>query len=110
VRVHGYTAGRIELAAAEGGAAGKTSARVRLWPRRLVTKASGARVMERDGDFELEEDGSFVFEVPRNRRAGAAAAPTRAAGPTTPVRAMLGMTSSRRAPRRLDQALARHAS
>jgi predicted MPP superfamily phosphohydrolase len=67
-RIHGYTAGRIELAGGEGAPECEARARVRLWPRRLVTKGSGARVMERDGDFELEADESFAFDVPCNRR------------------------------------------
>jgi WD40 repeat protein/calcineurin-like phosphoesterase family protein len=69
-RIHGYTAGRLELVAGEGTAAGKAVAKVQLWPRHLVTKKSGARVMERDGAFELDDDESFVFEVPCKGRVG----------------------------------------
>jgi WD40 repeat protein/predicted MPP superfamily phosphohydrolase len=69
-RIHGYAAGRIEPLTGESRPEGKAGARVRLWPRRLATKKSGARVMERDGEFELEGDESFGFEVPGQRRAG----------------------------------------
>jgi WD40 repeat protein len=70
-RIHGYAAGRIELVAGESITAGKAVAQIRLWPRRLVTKKSGARVMERDGEFELDDDDSFPVEVPCKGRPGA---------------------------------------
>lgn len=72
-RIHGYAAGRIDLVAGEGLASGKAVARVRLWPRRLVTKKSGNRVMERDSEFELDDDESLAFEVPCKGRPGAPA-------------------------------------
>lgn len=74
-RIHGYIAGRIDLVAGEGLVSGKAVARVWIWPRRLVTKKSGNRVMDRDGDFDLEEDESFAFEVSCKGRSDAMLAP-----------------------------------
>ena len=94
-RIHGYSAGRIELIEGEGLTAGKAAARVRLWPRRLVTKLSGNRVMERAPDFDLDNDESVTFDVRCNGRAGAASA---AAESATPEHGRVGAQSETRRP------------
>ncbi len=103
-RVHGYSAGRVELVGAAaaagatsaagagaasaaaagaatgavagagaaagavtaagtgaGAAAGSGRAQIRIWPRRLVTKASGKQVLERDPEMELDDSEAMTW-------------------------------------------------
>jgi hypothetical protein len=65
-RLHGYTACSVEIAWDGESASGGT--RMQLWPRRMITKQSGLRVIERDGEFELGNDESLLLEAPLTRR------------------------------------------
>lgn len=55
-RIHGYSAGRITLRSGQG--------ELRLWPRRMVTKADSMRGMDRDTSFHLDEEGALSMTFP----------------------------------------------
>ena len=61
-RVHGYSAGRLEI----GGSPPR--ARVQVYPRRMIDNSLGRRI-ERDlNNYVLDDRGAFSFEVPVSRR------------------------------------------
>ncbi|WP_437946448.1 hypothetical protein WME98_37170 [Sorangium sp. So ce296] len=61
-RLHGFSAGRFELLP------GAAQARVRVFPRRMLTSAGGRRIDRDVSAYRLEERGSFAYEVPAARR------------------------------------------
>lgn len=61
-RVHGYSAGRLEI----GGSPPR--ARVQVFPRRMIDNSLGRRI-ERDlNNYVLDDRGAFSFEVPVRQR------------------------------------------
>jgi HipA-like protein len=63
-RIHGYSAGRVEIEGAQG--------TLRIWPRVLVKKSAGHRLMQADPSYVLDPDEAVTFPFTPRVRAGAA--------------------------------------
>lgn len=59
-RIHGYSAGRVELLGA--------TARLRLFPRRMIDNYLGRRINRDQDHYDLDDSGAVTYVVPMTRR------------------------------------------
>lgn len=59
-RLHGYSAGRVEL--------GATTARLQIFPRRMLDNHLGRRIDRDQDNSMLDERGAIAHDVPLARR------------------------------------------
>lgn len=65
LRIHGYSAGRFEVASAIDGT---TRVQTRIFPRRLFTGPGGRRIDRDVQAHDLDDRGSFAFDAPAGKK------------------------------------------